>query len=409
MQRPATVELRHPLRIVRSRAPWRALIYLLLEALAGVVTIGVWFTVLLIPVWLLAWPRTESRLLPLADTPRPRTDRGRWSMRWQDVVLVLLTPAMAFGVFVLGTLVVTVLGSLFSVPVMVIIGRDIRVTSAGAPLPAVPMAILSPVLGILVLILVLWGLTALAFGWATINSALLRDEEGRLAAQVDALSDRSVRVGDEFDLERRALERDLHDGAQMHLSAAGMRLALAQLDVEQLVEGPDRERLLTELCDARVQLDLGVQAVRDAASGLVPSSLRDGGLDAALRELAEALPLVVRLTCDVPRLPGVLERSVHLMAQEALTNVARHSRAATVTVDCRILDAEDTTDAKEQILLEVADDGIGGAGPTGTGIVGIRARARSLGGRLHLSSPEGEGTVVTVHVPVPEHDEVRSR
>lgn len=393
MPRPDPAPLTRPLRLLRSRAPWTALLYLALQAIAGAISIAVWMTILLIPVWLLAWPRLERRLLPLAgrDAPEPP---GRWELRWQDVVLVLLTAVMAAAGFFAGVLLVVVLGMLFATPFVVLSGREVTGWNADQVLPSLPAAVLAPLLGLVVLALVLWGAAALAHGWSGISHALLRDDERRLARQVDALGDQAVRRDDVIALERRALERDLHDGAQMHLGAAGMRLAMLQLDAEQLPSGDARERILSGLDAVREQLDHGVASIREATAGLVPTTLRDGGLEAALGELADALPLLVEVDCRVPRLAPEVEHGILLIAREALTNVVRHSEAEQVRIDCTIPDDAD------RLLLEIADDGRGGAASTGTGLVSMRARARRLGGGLTLVSPVGRGTTVLVRVPV---------
>lgn len=399
MRRLTSSDLLHPLRLLCSRSPWTALLYLGLQAAAGAVSIAVWFTVLLIPAWLMLWPRCEQRLLPLAGRPALAPERNRRNLRWQDIVLVLLTAVMALGAFFVGILVVVVLGTLFAVPFAVAAGREITSWDGGQVLPELPSAILAPLLGLALLALVLWGVTALALGWSGLSTALLRDEEERLVAQVDALGDETVRLGDSLALERRALERDLHDGAQMHLSAAGMRLAMLRLDVEELVgdEAP-RGQLLAGLEAVQQQLDLGGDAVRDAARGLVPSALRDRGLAGALEELAASLPLPVTLEATAPRQAEPLEQSLLLIAREALTNVVRHSGAGRAEIR---YGPED-----EDLVLTISDDGRGGATPTGTGLVSMHARARRLGGALSVTSPEGGGTVLTLRVPVRAVEEV---
>lgn len=384
---------------MRSRAPWTSLLYLILQAAAGAVSLGVFFTVLLIPVWLLAWPRAEARLLPLAGRTALRVTRPTGQMRWQDVVLVLLTAVMAAAMFFVGIVLVVVIGTLFATPVAVLAGREATWGSADQAIPPMLAIIVFPVLGLIALFFALWGLTALAYGWSGLSTALLRDEESRLAAQVETLGDMTVQLDDSVALERRVLEQNLHDGAQMHLSAAGLRLAMLQLDAEQLPDGEARSTILTGLEEVREQLDLGGESVRNAVSGLVPTVLRDGGLQSAIAELARALPLETTTECTVPRLAMSLEHSVHLIAHEAITNVVRHSGAQNVSIRCTL---EDPTlaDAPSILHLEIVDDGRGGAVSTGTGLISMRARARSLGGILTVDSPEGGPTIVDLKVPV---------
>lgn len=390
----APSDLRRPQRLLRTRAPWTAIVYLVCEALGGLIAMGSWFTVVLIPVWLLVWPRLEERLVSLAGHRRPVVTRRRWEMRWQDVVLVLLTAPMAVLVGFSGFLLLIVLGMLLGAPFVAATGRQLTGFDPDHVLPTVPTAIIAPLLGLLLVFLLLWGVTALAYGWGWLSVRLLRDDAKRLAAQVEALGAQAVRSGDAIALERRALERDLHDGAQMHLSAAGMRLAMLQLDAESLPEQPGdtrREDLLDGLDAVRQQLDLAARSVRSAARGLVPSALRDGGLDQALAELVRSLPIDVDLVCRGPRLSENLEQSLYLVASEALTNVVRHADARRAEVTCTL---EDGT-----VVLQVSDDGRGGAEETGTGLVSMRARARALGGSFELSSPVGGPTVLRVRVP----------
>lgn len=96
----------------------------------------------------------------------------------------------------------------------------------------------------------------------------------------------------------------------------------------------------------------------------------------------------------MPRLAPEVEHGILLITREALTNVVRHSEAEQVRIVCTI------PDDAGGLLLEIADDGRGGAAPTGTGLVSMRARARLLGGALTLASPVGGGTTVLVRVPV---------
>jgi len=278
-------------------------------------------------------------------------------------------------------------------------GGTLTGIDASQELPALPTAVLAPLLGLVLLALLLWGAVALAWGWGRVSVLLLVDVERRLAEPVDALSLETVRREDAIALERRVLRRDLHDGAQMHLSAAAMRLGMLELDAEALSAGPGRTRVLEGLEAVREQVDLGAQSVRDAAQGLVPVALRDGGLCPALGEAAAALPFTAEVSCDVPRLREEVEQSLFLVASEALTNVVRHAEASRVRIRCGL----DGGDAR-LLVLEVADDGRGGAEPTGTGLVSITARLRGLGGTCTVDSPVGGPTVLHVRVPL---DDVR--
>ena len=123
------------------------------------------------------------------------------------------------------------------------------------------------------------------------------------------------------------------------------------------------------------------------------AALHQGGLCAALAETAKGLPLPTRLRCDAPRLDAATETGLFLIATEALANVVRHADAD--HVDIRL------AASPTEIVLDVTDDGRGGAAPTGTGLLSIQARARLLGGRAVIDSPPGAGTTIAVRVPRP--------
>ena len=368
-----------------------ALLYLLLETLAGWVTLASFATILLIPGWLVLWPRIEQRLLPLAGHPVPAVRRAsRLELRWRDWALVLLTPvAGVAGVAVLALGVV--------VPVLLVLS-PVRIAATGEPVTVLLVTIdtagsqvVAVLAGLMLLALVLWGVAALAHAWGRLTSALLSDEERRLAEQVTTLSEETARTLDQLALERRQLERDLHDGAQMHLGAAAMSLGMLQLQAEDVADPQTRATILTSVGAVRDQLDAASAAMRSTVRGLVPAALHQGGLCAALDEAARGIPLTTRVRCDAPRLDEATEVGLYLVVTEALANVVRHARAECVDITL--------FGDGSQIALDVVDDGRGGASPTGTGLLGIEARARLLGGQAVIHSPPGEGTRIAVRVP----------
>lgn len=385
-------ELRSPWRLLASPRPWTGLVYLVVVVLGGVLTLSAFTTVVLIPVLLLVWPRIEQRILPLAGHQRPNVRRfSRFELRWRDWALVLLTPVIAFG-----SAAVVALGVVL--PVLLILVA-LRSAATGESLSVFFIAVDSPVSqttallgGAAALMLGLWLVCAASYGWGSITSALLRDEETRLVQQVAQLSEQHAQAADQLTLERRQLERDLHDGAQMHLSAAATRLGMLHLDLENLPESQERERLVTGLGKVRDQLEAASTAVRSTVRGLVPEALRDGGLCAALQEAVDASPLRAALHCDVPRLHPGTETALYFIATESIANTLRHAQAETLSVDM-IADTD-------RVTLSITDDGVGSAEPTGTGILGIQARARLLGGETEIKSPPGRGTTIIVCIPL---------
>ena len=180
-----------------------------------------------------------------------------------------------------------------------------------------------------------------------------------------------ARVVSASDAERRRLERDLHDGAQQRLVSLAIQLRLLAMD---LAPGSDQARLLDA---AQQQLAASLQELRELASGLHPAVL-DRGLDAALASVAGRAPLPVAVTVDVDQRPGApVEIAAYYLVCEALTNVAKYASATTATVAVRR--------ERDRLIVEVADDGVGGADPArGSGLRGLADRVNALGGSVHV-------------------------
>lgn len=210
----------------------------------------------------------------------------------------------------------------------------------------------------------------------------------RLSAQVRAqlveVRESRARIVEATDAERRRIERDLHDGAQQRLLALAMRLQTAKTSVDGAGELVD---------EATAELQAAVGEVRELARGLHPPILTDLGLGPALDALAERAAVPVDVTAPDRRYPAAVELAVYLLVSEALTNVTRYSRASVATVTVRHEAA--------QLVVEVADDGQGGADVTrGTGLRGLVDRVAALGGRLTIDSPRGGGTWIRAAIPI---------
>jgi signal transduction histidine kinase len=190
------------------------------------------------------------------------------------------------------------------------------------------------------------------------------------------------------DSARRRLERDLHDGAQQRLVSLSMRLRLL---ASLLAPGSEEEQLLAE---ARTELAASLQELRDLARGIHPAILSDRGLPAALAALTARAPLPVELLVEPGgRPPEPVEVAAYYLVSEALTNILKHSDATTAGVS--------VARRGRQLVIEVADDGTGGADPgTGSGLRGLSDRIEVLGGRLAVSSPRGAGTTVRAEIPL---------
>jgi signal transduction histidine kinase len=206
--------------------------------------------------------------------------------------------------------------------------------------------------------------------------------QAELRAQLAELREsraRIVRAGDE---ERRRLERDLHDGAQQRLLGIGMAL--------QLLRSADgHSGALLDETEAEVKAALA--ELRELARGIHPAVLTDQGIAAAVRTLAERSPVVVEVHADDGRLPGEVETAVYFIVAEALANVAKHAQASKARVEVKRVNGE--------VVVEVSDDGVGGADRGGNGLRGLADRAGALDGRLTIESTPGEGTRLHVEIP----------
>jgi signal transduction histidine kinase len=212
--------------------------------------------------------------------------------------------------------------------------------------------------------------------------------DAELRAKVAELREsraRMLRVGLE---ERRRLERDLHDGAQQRLVSMALNMRLARDKMRDDPEGAERM-----LDGAGEELDAALDELRELARGIHPTVLSDRGLDAALETLARRAPLPVELTgAEEGRLPESIELAAYFVVAEALTNVAKYANATHATVHVERNNGK--------LLVEVADDGVGGADPTGgTGLRGLADRLAVIEGRLEVESPPGHGTTIRAKMP----------
>jgi signal transduction histidine kinase len=217
------------------------------------------------------------------------------------------------------------------------------------------------------------------------NQQLQAEAETRLA-EVRASRERIISAGD---AERRRIERNLHDGAQQRLVTLALQLSLIGRRIRD--DPLDAERLVAS---ASGELAQSLEELRELARGIHPAAL-DQGLDVALDALARRseIPTVVFYEPG-PRLPEPVAFAAYFVACEALANVVKYAGASAATVS--LLRTE--TGA----VIEITDDGVGGADPTGgSGLRGLADRVEALDGRLSVSSAAGAGTVITAELPCP--------
>ena len=198
-----------------------------------------------------------------------------------------------------------------------------------------------------------------------------------------------ARIAVAADDERRRVVRDLHDGAQQRLVQTVISLKLAR---QALANGAENGPLLVQ--EALGNAEQAMAGVRELAHGILPSVLTQGGLRAGIDALGSRTPVPVEIDVSVDRLPAPVEASAYFVVAEALTNVAKHSSAGHAEVVAQIDDGT--------LRVEVHDDGVGGASPDGTGLVGLADRLAVLDGRLEVDSPPGGGTRLTAAIPLQE-------
>jgi signal transduction histidine kinase len=184
----------------------------------------------------------------------------------------------------------------------------------------------------------------------------------------------------------RRIERDLHDGAQARLVALTITLGRAE---ERAAGQPELARMIGE---ARSEAGAAIRELRDLARGIAPPILADRGIGAAVDSLAGRAPLPVTVEADPEaRYPAAVENAAYFVVAEALTNVAKHAGAARAHIGIR--------HRLRTLVVEVADDGCGGAQAGGGGLAGLRSRVEALDGTLAVAEAPGGGTIVTARIP----------
>jgi signal transduction histidine kinase len=209
-----------------------------------------------------------------------------------------------------------------------------------------------------------------------------------LTERVEELTESRSAVMRAMHLERRRIERDLHDGAQQRLVSLAMELGLAR---EKLDTDPEGARRLIE--ESHEDAKQVLQELRELVRGIHPAVLTDRGLDAAISAVAGRSPIPVGVDVSIgDRQPDEVEGTAYFVVVEALTNIAKHSGATEANVSLK----------RERGWLKVLveDNGRGGADPEkGTGLKGLRDRILALDGKFRLESPVGQGTRVLVEIP----------
>ena len=199
-----------------------------------------------------------------------------------------------------------------------------------------------------------------------------------------------------FEIERRRIERDLHDGAQQYLVSAAMKLGEASSLLRGCVSTPrcDAVFMASLLEEAHRDAEEAMRALRSTVSGIHPQVLADLGLLAAISDMVERSSVDVAVHCPhrLPNMPEEVAATAWFFCSEALTNVAKHAPGAAATL---LLAADG------DLHVSVVDNGPGGAQlRDGGGLVGMRERLAAFGGSLELVSPEGGPTALSARIPL---------
>ena len=218
-------------------------------------------------------------------------------------------------------------------------------------------------------------------GLALKNAQLQAQAAREKLEQVRASRTRIVEAGL---AERRRIERDLHDGVQQHLLGLAAQLTVA------MTQTADTAAYGT-LGQVRDGLKEVLAELRDLAHGIHPAVLSQTGLAAALEDVAERLPLPVRVTAPATRVAAAVEATAYFVACEALANVVKHARAGSATVTVSV--------DESRLNLQIADDGVGGVESRGHGLSNIMDRVNALDGEVTIVSPPGQGTRLEVRIP----------
>jgi len=322
-------------------------------------------------------------LLGVELTPaRPDNIAAGWRQVWYHIVVAVSIALLGTGLLVSlwAGAVICALLPVFTRPGTSPFGLPLSHPLAWAGLILLTVALAT---GAILLAPALARLDVRAARWMIESS---RAEE--LATRVEELSHSRAEVVDAADAERRRIERDLHDGAQQRLVSLAMNLGLARTQLSHV--DPQAREVIEHAHDEAKQ---ALAELRELVRGLHPAVLNDRGLDAALSGIAARSPVPARLSVELSVRPSpTVEAIAYFVVSEALSNVAKHSRAGSVEISVK---------GSEALLhITIRDDGVGGANPSGgTGLRGLAQRVSSVDGSLHVSSPPGGPTLITVELP----------
>ena len=350
---------------------WFAAVYSLATGPTGAAALIVLYVVFALVGWVpLVWwlplfgagQRARFRGV-LGVEIRPPSSPRRWRQFGYHLLALLLVPVGGAAM----------LGCWLALPVVIAVAPGPLIVPAAVLLPAAPRV-------------------AMAVARADRTAAVALLGPGRraeLAQRVENLTRSRAEFVAAADAERRRIERDLHDGAQQRLVVLAMNLGLARATLTDLPEPA-----MAVIANAHDEAVAALAELRHLVRGLHPAVLDVRGLDAALSGITARMTIPVDLRVDIPtRCAPSVEAIAYFTVSEALTNITKHAGAtrAEVTV----------TRTGSWLHVTVTDNGRGGAGlgEDGSGLFGLAQRAAAIDGTLHLISPPGGPTTLSVELP----------
>lgn len=323
--------------------------------------------------------------------------RKRWLARlgdpatWRDIVYLFLLFPLGIAWFTILTIAFALPLALMATPLTMRWWEPFSFTGEGwrwLVIDTTGESLIAAAVGVLLLLLVPVVVRGMAGVHGTIAAGLLGPtQSARLNVEVEGLRVSRGQGLDAAEYERRQIERNLHDGAQQRLVALAMGLGMAK---EKLDADPEAARQLVD--EAHEHAKQAIVELRDLARGISPAVLTDRGLDAALSALAAQSPVPVDVACRLgDRLPAPVESTAYFVVAEALANVAKHSKATRAAVT--VLREGD------QLVVEIRDDGVGGADADGNGLAGLVSRVGAVGGTLTVDSEAGGPTTIRAEMP----------
>lgn len=356
---------------------------------SGLALLGVGLPLIAVVLARLDW-NSAARLNGWADSARPgmRLSEPRTLVRPLAYSVLMLT--LGGALTVVGVVIVVGAAVALFGPFFVAAGDHIVI--GPLTVSAMPEAVLTAVTAVGILTLLVFLAPVLARHHSRLALQLLTRPEQRLQHALTRTAQSRARLVHAFDVERRRIERDLHDGVQPQMLSISMTLGMALASIP--ADTPGRQDVERAQDQARQTLD----ALRAFVRNIHPQVLTDHGLAAAVKELADTITIPISVDGQLSqRLPSEIESNLYFCTAELLTNIGKHSNANRASITLR-----DEADGSIRVTAE--DDGKGGAGinrhDTG-GLDGIRDRLAALNGDLILDSPLGGPTQATLIVPNP--------